>query len=140
MSVSNNITHTMFKVLDVGFIYTVSFIIGFAVVIMMEHLFGAFTPTNNPSVVLVFFELIGILWFYGIVIYLVNKLIYNIPFPFHGVYGYNHFDFKDDLGAWMVEYVVLFWYFAISIQNRIIYIHNKIMGTSIPFNYITKAK
>ena len=138
MSLTDHIKHTAIKFIDIGFIYSISFIIGFIVVIGIEFIFGNFEHTNNPSVLLVFFELLGIIWFYGIVIYLVNKIIYKIPFPLHGLFGYNHNQFADELGAWMVEYIILFWYFAQSIQNRIIYIHNKIMGTTIPFYSFTK--
>ena len=126
MSLTDHFKLTAIKFIDIGFIYTLSFIIGFIIVLGMERLFGTFAPTNNPSTVQIFFELIGILWFYGIVIYLVNKLIYSIPFPLHGVYGYSHNSLFDDLSAWMLEYIILFWYFAQSIQNRIIYIHNKV--------------
>ena len=134
MTLFNNIKNTTLKFIDIGFIYTLSFVIGFIVVICLEKLFGEFDPAKNPSLIIVIFELIGILWVYGIVIYIINKFIYSIPFPFHGVHGYNHHDFIEELGGWMVEYIILFWYFAQSIQNRIIYIHNKLMGSTLPYH------
>jgi hypothetical protein len=47
----------------------------------------------------VFIELVFYTWFIGIVVYVVRNVVQMIPFPFHGVYGYDHFRVKELINA-----------------------------------------
>lgn len=135
MMIGNSITYELVKYMDIGYMYTLSFVIGFIFVIGLEKIMGTYALNQHTSIIRVILELIGIFWLYGIFIYLLNHLILLIPSPLNGWFGYDHQFFINNISLWILEYTILFYAYSSSIQNRIIFIYNYIMGTKIPYRH-----
>ena len=98
--------HTMIriiKIFDIGYITTLYFILGIAFARMCDKYFGPFNVKEEEkkpigrSVI----EIILFLWFVAIVIYFVRNIIPLIPFPFDGLYGFEHLRVKEVTSAGM---------------------------------------
>ena len=130
----------LIKCLDIGYIYTISLFFGIIIAFIIIKIFGHnYEPSNNKSVIIVILELIGFFWLYGIVIYFSNKyVVRNIPFPLDGIFGHNHSEFSNDISFWLFDYLLLFSIWSMSIQSRLVFIYNKLMGTDLVLNSYIK--
>lgn len=133
---------SIIKCIDLGYIYGLSLIVGVIVAYILVQILGTnYVPKESDSFIVIFLELIGYFWLYGVIIYLINTfIIKNIPFPLDGYYGHDHSLFLDDLSCWLFDYIILYSVFSIGIQSRIVFIYNKLMGTNIQYNEIFKKR
>ena len=71
------------KILDIGYITSLYFIMGVAVTALLDKLFGDWTleKDSKKSTVHLGLELIGMSWLFGTTIYLVRNIIELIPSP-----------------------------------------------------------
>lgn len=110
-------------VVDIGYTFTLLLIVSFAILLSTEKLIGPVNETIPTWLLLL--ETIGIFWIFGILIFIVDKLMEKIPFPLHGVNGYDHKDIVDKF-SWV--FIVIFLTCAINIPNRLILLHNRLTG------------
>jgi hypothetical protein len=122
-----------------GYIYTLSLIIWIIVAYILVKIFGVNYITKDTNTILIILELVGYFWLYGIIIYTVNTfVIKKIPFPLDGYFGHNHEVFIEDISCWLFDYIILYSIFSIGIQSRIVFIYNKLTGSSIEYSEIFK--
>ena len=89
------------KILDIGFITAIYLTLGIVLSKLCDRVLGELDEEkeNQKPRWQVFIELFFYTWFIGIVVYVVRNVVQMIPFPFHGVYGYDHFRVKELINA-----------------------------------------
>jgi len=114
------------KILDIGFITAIYLTFGIVLAKLCDRILGEFDEEkeNQKPLWQVLIELFFYLWFIGVVVYVVRNIVQLIPFPFHGVYGYDHFRVKELINA--VIFFVTFLQFQEYYQKKITYIFTRL--------------
>jgi hypothetical protein len=114
------------KILDIGFITAIYLTLGIVLAKLCDRVLGEFDEEKEDKkpLWLVLTELFFYLWFIGVVIYVVRNVVPLIPFPFHGVHGYDHFRVKELINA--VVFVIMFMNFQTYYQKKIKYVLNRL--------------
>jgi len=114
------------KILDIGYVTAIYFILGLVLAKLCDKKLGKFDSKKDSkkSIYLHMIELILYLWFIGVVIYIIRNLVPLIPFPLDGVYGFKHLNVKELTSA--TVFSISFMYFQVYYQNKIKYIFSKI--------------
>ena len=114
------------KIIDIGYITVIYVILGIFLAKLCDKQLGKFEEkkANEKSIFQHMIELILLLWFIGIVIYIVRNLVPLIPFPLDGYYGFKHLKVKELTSA--TFFTISFMYFQVYYQNKIKYIFSKI--------------
>ena len=105
----NDLLLRSIKILDIGYITVIYFIIG----IIISRIFDKYFNTHNTKVddkktiYKVGIELINMIWIMGIIIYIIRNLVELIPSPFDGIYGFNHSLVKELGSASVFTMIVL---------------------------------
>jgi len=103
------------KAIDIGYVTTLYFFAALFIAIPLNHWYGGFDPLKEQqkSTVLVFFEIVGIMWLNGLLIYATRNLVTYIPFPLDTWAGFKHMKLKE-LGS-----ATIFVFFLIMFQPHI---------------------
>ena len=114
------------KILDIGFITAIYLTFGLVLAKRCDRILGEFDETkeNKKTLWQLLIELFFYLWFIGVIVYLVRNIVQLIPFPFHGVYGYDHFRVKELINA--VIFFVTFLQFQEYYQKKITYLFTRL--------------
>lgn len=85
------------KVLDIGFVTTVYFVLAVALALTVDEMLGPFdaADADRKTLFRITVELILHTWFVGVTIYVVRNLVERVPFPLDGVAGYQHGRLKE---------------------------------------------
>jgi hypothetical protein len=80
------------KIFDIGYITSIYFVLGIFFAKCFDKLYGTFNEKSEKkkSMLIRTFELIGMMWISGIVIYIIKNIVELIPSPFNGLYGFDH--------------------------------------------------
>ena len=113
------------KILDIGYITVIYVMLGIFLARLCDKHLGKFDEkkANEKSIFQHMIELILLLWFIGVVIYIVRNLVPLIPFPLDGYYGFKHLKVKELTSA--TFFTISFMYFQVYYQNKIKYIFSK---------------
>jgi len=110
-----------FKILDIGYISAIYFIIGILFARFFDKMYGVFNKKkeDKKSFIRKTFEIIGIMWLSAIVVYAVRNIIELVPFPLDGLYGYEHNRVKELKNAAVFTFIFLYFqkYFKDKIQH-----------------------
>jgi len=114
------------KILDIGFITAIYLTLGIVLAKLCDRILGEFDEEKEDKkpLWLVLTELFFHLWFIGVVIYVVRNIVPLIPFPLHGVYGYDHFRVKELINA--VIFFVMFMNFQTYYQKKIKHVLHRV--------------
>jgi len=114
------------KILDIGYITVIYVMLGIILARLCDKKLGKFDEkkAKEKSIFQHLIELILLLWFIGVVIYIVRNLVPLIPFPLDGYYGFKHLKVKELTSA--TFFTISFMYFQVYYQNKIKYIFSKI--------------
>ena len=113
------------KILDIGYVTAIYFILGVFLAKLCDKKLGKFDEkkASKKSVFRHMFEIVIYLWFIGVVIYIVRNLVPLIPFPLEGVYGFKHLKVKELTSA--TVFSISFIYFQQYYQNKLKYIFSR---------------
>lgn len=114
------------KILDIGFITAIYLTFGIVLAKLCDRALGEFDEEkeNQKPLWQILIELFFYLWFIGVVVYVVRNVVQLIPFPFHGVYGYDHFRVKELLNA--AIFFVTFLHFQDYYQKKIRHLFHRV--------------
>ena len=124
-NVTKDIIIRFIKIMDIGYITAIYFILALVVALSIDKILGPFDDEKNDkkSTLRIIFELILQMWMFGIFIYLSRNLVEIIPSPFNGVYGFKH-DKVKELHQPFVFSIILIWnshYFI----NKVAYLYKR---------------
>ena len=113
------------KILDIGYITVIYVMLGIILARLCDKKLGKFDEkkAKEKPIFQHLIELILLLWFIGVVIYIVRNLVPLIPFPLDGYYGFKHLKVKELTSA--TFFTISFMYFQVYYQNKIKYIFSK---------------
>lgn len=120
------------KLIDIGFIFSIYFLLGFILVILTDKIIGKFDPVANnmTSSTVIVIELMFQFWFYGILCYLLRNAVELIPFPLNGYkvgeYTFEHKKVKELGSAWVFGFVYLA--YSTNMKDRLTFLYNRVMG------------
>jgi hypothetical protein len=114
------------KILDIGYITAIYFILAIVLAKICNRYTGKFNEKHEKTKTLSqsIFELVLYLWVIGVFIYIVRNVVPLIPFPFEGIYGFKHLKVKELTSATIFS--IVFIYFLEYYQDKIKYIFSKI--------------
>lgn len=110
MSVATDIALRVMKMIDIGYIAAIYFVLAYVIAIAIDMMLGPFDKAKNDkkSGARVFGELVGQCWLFGVLTYIARNFVELIPSPFDGVMGFNHRAVKE-LGGAAVFSMILLW-------------------------------
>jgi hypothetical protein len=119
----------LIKILDIGYITVIYFILGLITSRILDKYFGKFNKDedNKKNIINVGTEIVVIMWVLAILIYLARNLVESIPSPFDGVLGFQH-NLVKELGSASVFAMILFSYFYF-FKAKLDYFNKRINNT-----------
>jgi hypothetical protein len=113
-----DIRFRIIKIVDIGYIAVIYVIVSMLFARAFEGVF-VFDPTIESSKTMHVrtFELLGMLWFYSVIIYICRNLIEKIPSPLNGLYGFEHKRVKELTNA--AIFVFIFMVLQTSYRSKI---------------------
>jgi hypothetical protein len=120
------------KIMDIGFIFTIYFALGFILVIMTDKILGKFDPVANhmTSSTVIIIQLLFQFWIYGVLCYLLRNFVELIPFPLNGYkvgeIAFDHKKVKELGSAWVFGYVYLA--YSTNMKDRLTFLYNRALG------------
>lgn len=115
------------KFLDIFLLSGYYFIAGFFIASMIDFIIGRFSSTDDehkPTWRL-FLEAIWYTFVLLVVFYIVRNIIERIPFPFDGLYGFQHSRVKERTGD--VIFVFILFYYQEYYVNKLKYLHSRLV-------------
>lgn len=126
-----NIGYNLVKIVNIGYIETIIFILGIFLGDMTDKLFGTFNEEKENKKILlsVFFELFLQLWFIGFVIFIVRNLIVFIPSPLNNLFGFKHsavYELRD-----IPIFIVIYLHFQKGYKKKLEYTYLRISNLTM---------
>lgn len=99
------------KMIDIGFITTIYFILGAIVANIITNFQTKFNSSEEDKKTLVHssLNLIVLIWINGVLIYFARNLVELIPYPFDNFFGFEHKKVKELSGATAFTFVLLYY-------------------------------
>ena len=96
-SISNMFHTTGLKILHIGYLTIIYILFGFLYTMVIEFIYGEFNEAkeNKKSVFGQTFELISMLWFAAVCLFIVNHTAQKIPIPSYFNYTHVNEQFRD---------------------------------------------
>lgn len=96
-TLQHDLTMRSFKLIDIGYVTVIYFVLGFACAIVYDKVLGKFDKKaeEKKSSVTISLEVILHIWTIGVLTYFARNLVPLIPFPLDGVMGFNHLKVKE---------------------------------------------
>jgi hypothetical protein len=128
------------KVLDLGYITIIYFIMGFSLAIIFDRVMGQFDEddADKKSTIRIALELILHVWFIGTIGYIVRNLTELIGSPLDGISGFDHSRVKE-LGNASV-FTLIFIFFQNHFRSKLQYLYNRINPVSPMLTLKSKSK
>ena len=133
---SLNLGFRIVKMLDMGYIIFINFILGFICAIMIDKMLNQNINSKNiedKPFNRILLEVIGMLWLNGIIIYIARNLIQFIPSPLNGICGLIHNWRIYELRS-ASAFVFALLYYQSSLRIRMNYIYYKVTKQNMSFN------
>ena len=99
------------KMIDIGFITTIYFILGAIVANIITNFQTKFNSSEEDKKTLLHssLNLIVLIWINGVLIYFARNLVELIPYPFDKFFGFEHKKVKELSGATAFTFVLLYY-------------------------------
>jgi len=110
MNINKDIIFRAVKIFDIGYVTVIYFLVGIFMAKAIDNYFGKFDKKkeSNKSFLIRTLELIGMIWLYGIILYVVKNIIELLPSPFDDIGGFKHEQLKELKNATVFWFVFLF--------------------------------
>ena len=126
INLQNEVLLRSVKILDIGFITLIYFILGILFAKIYDNLYGRFDDKKEKEKT--FFvrtlELVGMIWACGVTIYIVKNIVELIPSPFNGFVGFDHLLMKELKNATVFTFIFLF--SQVHLKNKISLYYNNL--------------
>lgn len=83
------------KMLDIGILTTIYFILGYFISWGVNKIYYDFNPNEHRNKIVIFLEICMQIFVIGVLIYIIRNIVQFIPFPLEGFYGYQHSRVKE---------------------------------------------
>jgi len=119
------------KIIDIAYIFSVYAISGFFFSLLLDKIFPVYneqkykTYSKSKIIIEICLQFAAI----GIIVYLIKNLFELVPFPFEGIYGYEHKKVKELDNAIPLTYTILF--FQNSLKDKLLYLSKLYFKTPI---------
>ena len=129
MPVLQDVLIRLNKMIDIGFITTIYFIMGAIVANIVTGYQNRFDSKENDKKTLItnIFNLVILIWINGVLIYFARNLIEFIPYPFDNFFGFQHKKVKELGAATAFTFVLL--YYQPNLNNLMKYLKNRFDNT-----------
>jgi len=129
MPVLQDVLIRLNKMIDIGFITTIYFIMGAIVANIITEYQTKFDSKESDKHTLLknIFNLILLIWTNGVLIYIARNLIEFIPYPFDNFFGFQHKKVKELGAATAFTFVLL--YYQPNLNNMMKYLKNRFENT-----------
>jgi hypothetical protein len=116
------------KFLDIFLLSGYYFIAGFFIASAIDFVIGKFSSQNDETKPTwqLFAEAIWYTFVLLVVFYIVRNIIERIPFPFDGLYGFQHSRVKERTGD-VIFVFILFYYQEFYVQ-KLKFLHNRLVN------------
>lgn len=117
------------KMIDIGFITTIYFIMGAIVANTITGYQNKFDSKESDKNTLLknIFSLVILIWTNGVLIYFARNIIEFIPYPFDNYFGFKHKKVKELGGATAFTFVLL--YYQPNLNKMMKYLKNRFDNT-----------
>jgi hypothetical protein len=114
------------KILDMGYIVFIYFILGIALAKLSDIIFGIYDEKEEKkkSTIQLGAEIMLMIWSNIIIFYVARNVVQLIPSPFHNVAGFDHFRLKELGGSAILG--VTYVYFQTNLKSKISDLHNRL--------------
>jgi hypothetical protein len=114
------------KIIDIGYITVIYFLIGIVFAKLFDKLYGTFDPVaeKKKSMTQQTLELIGMMWVTGVVTYIIRNVVQLIPSPVDNLFGFQHLRVKELTSAGTFTFVFLF--FQAYFKSKLQYYYNNL--------------
>ncbi len=99
------------KILDIGYVSVVYFVLAFIVSKAIDNMYGKFDPIEAKKKPRIYLYMNVIFHFFllGITTYFARNIVELIPFPFDGVRGYDHYRLKELASASLFSVILVYY-------------------------------
>lgn len=114
------------KIIDIGFITAIYFLIAFGLSTYIDKKLGKFDPVvaNRKSMLMVFCEIFLHIYMIGVFAYVIRNLVELIPYPLHGIEGYDHRKLKE-LGGGVI-FTFVFFFYQENLKEKLLYFYERL--------------
>jgi len=114
------------KILDMGYIVFIYFILGIALAKLSDIIFGIYDEKEEKkkSIIQLGAEIMLMIWSNIIIFYVARNVVQMIPSPFHNIAGFDHFRLKELGGSAILG--VTYVYFQTNLKSKISDLHNRL--------------
>ena len=118
-NLKHEILFRLVKVIDIGYVTVLYFFVAIVVAKSLDFFNGRITKEEEQKKSKLFraLELTLILWYTGVLYYIVRNLVELVPSPLDGLFGYQHALLKELKTAGIFTF--LFLYFQKGIKDKI---------------------
>ena len=115
------------KFLDIGYITCIYVTLSLIAASVTDRIMGEFDPEveEKKSKWRLLWEILLVIWVYGLLIYAARNIAPLIPFPLHGAYGFDHYRLSELRSAMVFSLTYLT--FNSYIKSKISYFYNHVM-------------
>lgn len=107
MTLQKDILLRSIKIIDIGYITIIYFMLGFYLSIWIDSKLGEFDKekAHSKSLFRLTMECVLHIYLIGVLIYIMRNLVEKIPFPLNGIEGFNHLKVKELTNAAVFTFI-----------------------------------
>lgn len=116
------------KILDIGFVTCIYFILGTALAILIDRHLGKFDDAraSQKTILRLLCELMVHIYLVGIAVYAARNLVPLLPSPYEGLVGFQHARLKELNSATVFTTVCVV--FQRHLREKILHVHARLTG------------